>query len=211
MITMSVLHAPDSQPTLTNVFDCLTESRRRETIEALCSADGALSERELAAALAGDDGIAAGDPETVQAALRHVHLPELEELDLVDWSSVDGTVSLGNHPILDNEQFRSLLASEDDRWDRATTVHADERRRAVVEALSAGGTPTTRTELAEQLAAAADVDDGARADRLAVQLHHIHLPKLASVGLLTYDAAEGTVVPDDDMDVPWFEAPTAAN
>ncbi|MFC6837748.1 hypothetical protein ACFQHK_14735 [Halomarina ordinaria] len=51
----------------------------------------------------------------------------------------------------------------------------------------------TNTELAVLADELADADADAERDRVAVRLHHVHLPKLDDAGVLTYDAATRTV------------------
>lgn len=71
---------------------------------------------------------------------------------------------------------------------------ADERRRAVLDALSAAEQPVDVHRLAERVAARERRgDDAGRPPRDAVRralvsLHHAHLPKLADAGLVEYDA-----------------------
>ncbi len=52
-------------------------------------------------------------------------------------------------------------------------------------------------ELAESIARHGDVPDDA--ERIAVALHHSHLPKLATVGLVEYDPATRTVESRPDL------------
>lgn len=75
-----------------------------------------------------------------------------------------------------------------DRYD----LLADEQRRRVVAALDRVSTPTGIEALAASVVAGAeddpeDVPDD-RVERLAIELHHRHLPKLADAGLVAYDA-----------------------
>lgn len=58
---------------------------------------------------------------------------------------------------------------------------------------------TTRAELADVLSGwEATEDEGTmttpeRREEITVRLHHVHLPKLADAGLITYDQADGRV------------------
>jgi hypothetical protein len=69
--------------------------------------------------------------------------------------------------------------------DGALTAVADRRRRAVVRRLRARATGGATLEgLAESLAGTLGDDP----DRVAVELHHRHLPKLDDLGVVEYDA-----------------------
>lgn len=65
-----------------------------------------------------------------------------------------------------------------------------ERRRVALDLLADEATPVELTELAEQVAEAETdgVETGAEAvDRVALTLHHLHLPKMSEVGVVDYD------------------------
>lgn len=72
-------------------------------------------------------------------------------------------------------------------WD----LLADSLRRRTLRALRALDADKGRVALADL---AERVADERPADAVAVQLHHNHLPKLASYGLVTYDARANEVV-----------------
>ena len=86
--------------------------------------------------------------------------------------------------------------------DQVFELLADARRRNAVAALREVDGGTTLGELAETTAAR--VDDVGRAavttdrrERIAVSLHHCHLPKLADAGVVEYDPDESRVVPTE--------------
>ena len=67
---------------------------------------------------------------------------------------------------------------------------ASERRRVVLEVLDGSTASIALEELARQVAAresGRDVVDAEAAERVAVSLHHTHLPKMANLGVLRYD------------------------
>ncbi|MFC7079662.1 DUF7344 domain-containing protein [Halorussus caseinilyticus] len=66
---------------------------------------------------------------------------------------------------------------------------AAERRRNALYVLYRRAEGITLSELAEEIAGAEDAD----AERVATSLHHVHLPKLADVGVADYDPAAETV------------------
>lgn len=76
-------------------------------------------------------------------------------------------------------------------------VLTDYRRRVVIDQLRRdSGDPTTLDELVDRiLAEVGALEEGSITDRgeLALQLHHRHLPKLSSVGVVEYDHRTRTV------------------
>lgn len=74
--------------------------------------------------------------------------------------------------------------------DRVFTVLSDERRRLILEYLLEGPSPATVSELVDHLVTAElnghEHPDDLR-DRIAVSLHHVHLPKLADSNLVDFD------------------------
>lgn len=67
---------------------------------------------------------------------------------------------------------------------------AAERRRVVLDVLAEESGPTTLFDLAGAVAtreSTTDVPDPATVDRVAVSLHHTHLPKMAALGVVEYD------------------------
>lgn len=96
---------------------------------------------------------------------------------------------------------RSLEGSNDsggDDWNDVFEALSDLRRRYVVDRLHSAGDAVTRETLSEEIAAlerdasVADVPPE-YVDRVRVSLHHVHLPKLASAGIVEYDRADGAV------------------
>lgn len=64
-----------------------------------------------------------------------------------------------------------------------------ERRRYVLYALCRRDEPVSAADLADEVAR----DETAETDTVAATLHHVHLPKLAEAGVVTYDAEAETV------------------
>jgi hypothetical protein len=67
---------------------------------------------------------------------------------------------------------------------------SDERRRTALAVVEALESPVDLAELAGSVAAATpdlDPEVGATLERVAVSLHHVHLPKLAAHDVLDYD------------------------
>lgn len=72
-------------------------------------------------------------------------------------------------------------------------ILADERRRQVIQRLRTDG-DSTLEELATSV-------DGEHAERLADDLHHNHLPRLAAHGIVEYDTRSGYVRYDPDPEL----------
>ncbi|MFC6729481.1 hypothetical protein ACFQDG_12585 [Natronoarchaeum mannanilyticum] len=68
---------------------------------------------------------------------------------------------------------------------------AEKRRRDVVAALRGRGAASLR-ELADSIA-----DPNDRTERVELELHHRHLPKLADAGLAEYDPDDRTIEPSE--------------
>ncbi|MCU4719594.1 DUF7344 domain-containing protein [Halapricum hydrolyticum] len=73
--------------------------------------------------------------------------------------------------------------------DECLQLLADSRRRRVIRCLQAEG-GTTVEDLAVQLLA--DIPDNSR-EKIHTELHHTHLPKLQSYGIVDYDRDSGAV------------------
>lgn len=101
-----------------------------------------------------------------------------------------------------DDSAEPVLPSGLDESDRHRLL-ADSRRRAVLRALVDRGGSTDRTTLCEFATAvdrAEPRDDGETGNHsLVVDLHHVHLPLLDDVGVLSYDPETKRVdLPDPD-------------
>lgn len=81
---------------------------------------------------------------------------------------------------------------------------ASERRRAVLDVLTTLATPVDLEVLVESVTAyeaRAEAPTDERTGRVAISLHHQHLPMMSEVGVLEYDPStnrvESTALPDD--------------
>jgi hypothetical protein len=102
------------------------------------------------------------------------------------------------HTAAETAVERILGRDESASVSRLFDVLADERRRTVVAVLLEQTAPITVETLARRVAARdADASPAnvptADVDEVHVSLHHVHLPKMAQAGLLTYDAGDGVV------------------
>lgn len=93
---------------------------------------------------------------------------------------------------------------------------ADWRRRCVLRCLQASDRPTALADVAAEVAAR--TSDSASAEvseetveRVYASLYHVHVPKLADVGVVDYDRDRATVALTDDADRarPFLEAADA--
>lgn len=73
---------------------------------------------------------------------------------------------------------------------------ADQRRREALYVLDRREGPITVAELADEVATVVE----AGPERVAIALHHVHLPKLADAGVVSYDAEARTALLADGGD-----------
>ena len=66
-------------------------------------------------------------------------------------------------------------------------------RRETLRRLLARGEPVSLADLAEAVATGRGPPSVQRRERVAIDLHHVHLPKLADAGLVHYDRESETV------------------
>jgi len=205
---------PDGVATQTDgkdVFDGLTSRRRRLILAILVDGSDAVPSRELARRLgAVEAGVIPADVpddrvDVLLADLRHVQLPTLADVGLLEWDEVEETVSTADHPAFDDPTFRTLLESGAD-VDDVVECLACERRRTVLAALSTHEEPVERAALARQVAAYEPGPD--TTEDVLVSLHHVHLPKLDDAGLVERDRQADTVGyrSHRSVDEAWFSA-----
>ncbi|WP_459194495.1 DUF7344 domain-containing protein [Halosimplex sp. J119] len=188
---MSTLGKEFTQQLGNQSLAAVDDDTKRGILVALADAD-ALTERAIAAELAEGD---ADDDEirALRTELHHVHLPALEDADLVSWNRDEATAAPTDHPLFD-ECFADLLHRDGDTWDDVRSCVTDRERRAVIDALESHTNPVARATLARDVAASEASADDVR--DVEIQLHHVHLPKLDEAGLVDYDPDEGVVSHD---------------
>lgn len=193
-----------------DAFQGLTSRRRRRILAILVDGTDRVPVRELANRLAAvEEGVAPmnvpdGTTDAVRVDLRHVHLPALANVGLLDWDETDGTVAAADHPAFEDPAFRHLVETRSD-VDDVVACLSSERRRLVLAILQLHDEPVSTAELAEQVAAH-EPDPTPDVADVRVALHHVHLPKLADVGLVEHDTESGTVDYryHPDVDEAWF-------
>lgn len=120
-------------------------------------------------------------------ALRHVHLPALVDTGFV--REVDNLIVSNGHPALLDPGIKSAITSvESDGTGPVFEALADGERRSILDVLTHQYRPMHVEELAQELAARLTTStDPAAHERIQIRLHHQQLPKLAALGLISYD------------------------
>lgn len=197
------------------VLESLTDRRRRYLVTVLLDRRSPVRERELAIHLAAASrersviDLTDADVRAERVALAHVHLPALEDAELVDWNRDEATVTATEHPALQDPRFERLVETEAAEWDAVVETLADERRRSVLAVLADRDGPASRSELVERIRVPEGAGEtGPDAATIRAALHHVDLPKLAAAGLVAYDADAGTVAYEGHPDLPeeWLES-----
>lgn len=94
-------------------------------------------------------------------------------------------------PQFTTEQLSGANLTESERHKLLTK----QRRRLALDILADQSTPVTLVELAEKIAgrehdSAADEDS---VKRIRTSLHHVHLPKMNELGIISYDGESNTI------------------
>lgn len=207
------LSTSDKNKILPNrVLGSLADRRRRNLLGILLDHASPVAERELAVRLVTEEqGTSATEvtheaAQTVRTDLSHVHLPALEDANLVEWDRDEATATTTDHPALQDPNLQRIIETEAAGWDAVVTTLADSRRRTVLSVLADRDGPLSRSELARAVVARGSDRDQPRVEgdqprveggqpderEVLVSLSHVHLPKLADAGLVKYDAHAGT-------------------
>lgn len=216
----------DSRETgsLDDLFDCLASSDRRRILGILDEwAPYSLTRRDLATYLVPGyhpDTAARNSDTDVQQVLHklhHVHLPKLEAAGLVDYGTDRETVTLADHPAVEDDGVSAAISSnsdvDGDSLDRLFRALADARRRTILDVLSHQLGPIHVETLARELGAkeqgiAESEVPADKVDATLVGLTHGHLPHLADAGLIEYDPDEQIVAYEGhpQLTVPWMHS-----
>jgi len=177
------------------IFRALADERRREIVRILEHRATSVDIEELAFLLVAAEqdksllAVTEEELEAVRASLRHVQLPVLQAAGLVAWDDASETVTMTDHPTLADPKVTTIIETDAPNWDEILASLADERRRILLAALYRTDGPMERAELATEITEKIrDTAETAITVRgVLQQIHHIHLPKLADAGLVTYD------------------------
>ncbi|WP_247731423.1 DUF7344 domain-containing protein [Halovivax limisalsi] len=121
--------------------------------------------------------------------LHHVDLPALADRGVIVWHRTEGVVRLS-----DRSANAAAGPFDRDAAERSERGITDPQRRAVLDIVrEAAPKPVTRDHLAREVAPSGDAAGDAATERVAIQLHHCHLPKLDEAGVIRYDSEAGSV------------------
>ncbi|MFB6179993.1 MAG: hypothetical protein ABEI77_09750 [Halorientalis sp.] len=178
------------------VFTCLADGERRDVLRVLLGHETAVSTDTLTARLEASNALnptpdSDSNTRSVASELFHRHLPTLAAAGLVTWDREAETVTLTDHPAIEDTRFRLLLGVECDGLDTCLRTLGNERRRVICTVLREQTGPVSRIDLAKTVCRYETETDSPSPDRietLRTQLYHQHLPALAARELVDYDA-----------------------
>ena len=125
----------------------------------------------------------------VKIDLHHLHLPELDEVGVIDYDPEVRVVKPNDAVARSDETGVAVGASSHGR-----SVPPDELRRYVGEYFDASGSETASLDDLSRYAATRFTDsDGCSAERIQLRFHHVVLPRLDDVGVIDYDPRTTTV------------------
>lgn len=190
----------DGEETLDELHSNLSNGDRRWILGLLSErAPETVTVRDIAVRLSEDP---CQGPDSVRQArirLEHSHLPALDAASLVEWDRACNLVRSTSQDLLREACLVEVITGQrfqSERLDSLFDALADRRRRAVVDVMAPQDDPVALEALVHRLRAKEN-DSGRQSspnvDTLRTSLHHVHLPKLAAAGLVTYEAETLTV------------------
>ncbi|WP_436343056.1 DUF7344 domain-containing protein [Natronorubrum sp. FCH18a] len=195
----------------TTAFDVLADPGRRYVLSTLLERGEPLSLEQLATDVAvrthRSPIVTEDQSRTVHIELVHRHVPRLLDLGVLREVGDDETrrVALADHPLLETEWVTDFLETltdrpvdDEERLNRTLDAFQPARSRIACALLSRRDEALPVADLAAMLVAREDetrLVDVTESDRRPVEttLVHNHLPALADVGLVEYDASSETV------------------
>lgn len=121
--------------------------------------------------------------------LRHVHLPKLREVGLIQ--STDEWVTRDAHPAWSIPAFMTLVRNDSPAADEVISCLAAPERRAILLALERVDGPVDRDTLCYESRECMDSTPGTT--MTPARLYHIDLPQLHDADLVAYDSERGTI------------------
>lgn len=168
------------------VADALRSPQRRYALAALLSGDDQMEPSTLLADVQARSTV---DEESLAVRLHHVHLPNLADAGLIDRSG--DTVSLTDHPLFDCPGIDVEALVDGDGWDALTAIASEPRRRYLLDVVDAADAPVPLEQLAALVGSR--VENGPGTEQLKSLFHHVDLPRLAEIGVVTYNREEQMV------------------
>lgn len=196
-----------------DVFVALAHMRRRRILSLLQRITQTRVD-ELATHLVAEEtdkvlmDVTRSEAEHAQVELINVHLPQLTDAGLV--SQEDGLIMTTQHPALQDPKINAMIEADGSNWDDILACLADKRRRIVLTTLYRNDGPMNRITLATEVAedTQSDGETAEPVEEVLLDLHHVHLPKLADAGLVTYDIDDETITykGHPELDEEWLVA-----
>ncbi|MGQ3411926.1 DUF7344 domain-containing protein [Natrinema sp. LN54] len=181
---------PDPLATVpTECYEILRHPRRLRLLEVLGCRQTRLSLSELTTELIDRMSTTASNGRArheVRITLVHNHLPRLEEYDIVDWDD-DGVALVDEPPVHPADLSVLLDLCDSENAETLLETLVDPVRMRLLSLLEAGDSPVSLERLAAELSArdGGPFDD---TERAKIALHHSHLPAMADLGVVSYDA-----------------------
>jgi DNA-binding transcriptional ArsR family regulator len=210
---MTGLTSPEDDQYRNTVFEALADGRRRTILRILKRLTPQDSE-ELATMLVAEEqekSLVTVTPAEVERAtldIKHRHVPVLLESALI--TREDGVIQRTDHPALQDPKLDVMIETDGTGWDDLLSGLADKRRRITLSTLYRNDGSMERVDLATAVTDTlrADGDSTPAVEDVFLDLHHVHLPKLDDVGLVTYDLESESVSFEGhpDLDEEWLVA-----
>ncbi|AGB38721.1 DUF7344 domain-containing protein [Natronococcus occultus] len=200
---------------LTDILVALRDGRRRALHRLLRNRTAPIPIEEAAVHLAARGetrlvDVTEAEMRSLRVSLGTAHVPVLVAAGLVDRDREDGTLAASDHPALQHPNLERILETETVDWDPILDALASDRRRTALSVLADAESALSRVALARAVAdREADGEPTPDAvDDCRIELHHVHLPKLAAAGLITSDRRGDAVSYRGHPaleDGPWFD------
>lgn len=189
----------------TECYDVFRHPRRLRILEILGTYRTRLSLTELTTEIIDreEPDVPAGQARyEIRTNLVHNHLPRLADHGIVTFDTESGVELADQPPVHPTELSGLLELCNSEACEDLLEAIVHPVRLRIVSMIAETNRPLSLERLAAELV---DCDAGSFSDpeRAAISLHHTHLPMLADVGVLEFDADSGQIVPDErPMSIP---------